>query len=894
MQIKFSFVYKIIFPTTFNLPLRFEKNGTFSGEPYTKTTDPLGNKSVQCTDPAGNIIFVERLDSGEASLTSATYTYNAIGEMLKATDVKGNDIKASYDLLGRQLSLESIDGGKRRYEYDAYHLLREDSGNLRENGQWIGYEYDALNRLVKIDYPTTVDTVYIYGASGTANNAAGKVIKITDASGTVTYKYGKLGETVEENRTLAVKNGTEGQTMNAVTGYQSNYLGQMEQVAYPDGEKVDYGYDAGGQVASVTGSHYGHDFVYVSDIGYDEFGQRTYIRYGTGVRTDYEYDENRRWLSSINTAKSQKMFQNISYSFDLVGNVLSYTNDCDTGGGYKTSQNYSYDSLYQLVSASGRTRYEPVVGGVVPEHESTYTQSFSFDILGNMTTKTSSETVYPEKKIGDALNYSIDFSYAEGFAHRLDHAGERYYSYDADGNVVRERNGEMSDGGSIGTGDDEWDDWDDDWGEGLGEAGYGFGMGGSGTSSGGNAGGNGGQSTVYERIYTWDERDRLTGTTEGEKVVGYVYGEDGKRSNKYSSAGETIYFNDLWAWHEVGSLGSGGQTTKNIYLGTERIVSKLNRGEGLDTYSEEYHKTYYWHSDHLGSAHFITDYQGNEYQRIEYTPYGEEWVELKPDAGEVYLPYRFTGKERDEETGLYYYGARYLDPVYSRWLSTDPAVGDYMPTVGADNSNMPGMGGVFNIINIALYTYTGNNPIRYVDPDGKDITNRTASYIVARLENPILVPKLDERGNLQYSSDGKLVYIEIDTAIIAPGETLVGKYDGIRDIEGNYIKVSGHSMLPRINFSVFSDKMEFVDSESETWNNFIDDCKKKFAPTELQSGYYSAGSDGAILLSNRWDSTIKGDLGINSMDELSNETLKKIYDSTQQKFLREYLNIFYF
>ena len=87
--------------------------------------------------------------------------------------------------------------------------------------------------------------------------------------------------------------------MTATMGYQSNYLGQMESVTYPDGEVVAYGYDAGGQVCSVIGHHYTHDYLLVTDIGYDEFGQRTYIRYGNGVRTDYEYDENRRWLKSI-------------------------------------------------------------------------------------------------------------------------------------------------------------------------------------------------------------------------------------------------------------------------------------------------------------------------------------------------------------------------------------------------------------------------------------------------------------------------------------------------------------------------------------------------------------------------------------------------------------------
>jgi RHS repeat-associated protein len=85
---------------------------------------------------------------------------------------------------------------------------------------------------------------------------------------------------------------------------------------------------------------------------------------------------------------------------------------------------------------------------------------------------------------------------------------------------------------------------------------------------------------------------------------------------------------------------------------------------------------------------------------------------------------RFSRKELDAETGFYYYGARYLNPKTSMWISADPAMGDYIPSAPVDdeakkhNENLPGMGGVYNYVNMHVYHYAGNNPVKYVDPDG--------------------------------------------------------------------------------------------------------------------------------------------------------------------------------
>ena len=399
-------------------------------------------------------------------------------------------------------------------------------------------------------------------------------------------------------------------------------------------------------------------------------------------------------------------YQNISYSFDAVGNVLGYENDCldSVTGNYKTKQTYSYDDLYQLIKVDGETTYNPYKSSS-PEFVSNYSQLFEFDTdgLGNMTSKVSSETVTPHKTIGDNLNYSFDYLYDEKFAHRLSRAGDRYYKYDANGNIICEQDGSFESNGEEVSYHKITQETD-----GVYSTDYGWGLfkeddkGGSGKAN----------RTKYKRTYKWNERNQLVSSVDDNYSTAYIYGQDGQRSNKYTQNSETLYFNKMWTQHtDSGNNVYGGQTAKNIYLGDTRIVTKLNSGDE-PTYNEEYYKQYYYHSDHLGSASLISDYKGDEYQRIEYTPYGETWVEKTQNQGLEYLPYKFTAKELDEETGLYYYGARYLDPKYSMWISTDPALGEYLGQSGK------GEGGVFNTLNLNLYHYGNNNPIKYTDPDG--------------------------------------------------------------------------------------------------------------------------------------------------------------------------------
>ena len=119
---------------------------------------------------------------------------------------------------------------------------------------------------------------------------------------------------------------------------------------------------------------------------------------------------------------------------------------------------------------------------------------------------------------------------------------------------------------------------------------------------------------------------------------------------------------------------------------------------------------FFYHSDHLGSTSYITDAKANITQFDAYLPYGELLVDEHSSSEE--MPYKFNGKEFDQETGLYYYGARYMNPKTSLWYGVDPLAETY-ETIGG-------------------YVYCAGNPVKFVDPNGEKITdpkNRIAVYI---------------------------------------------------------------------------------------------------------------------------------------------------------------------
>ena len=138
---------------------------------------------------------------------------------------------------------------------------------------------------------------------------------------------------------------------------------------------------------------------------------------------------------------------------------------------------------------------------------------------------------------------------------------------------------------------------------------------------------------------------------------------------------------------------------------------------------------FFYHSDHLGSTSYITDAKANITQFDAYLPYGELLVDEHSSSED--MPYKFNGKELDTETGLYYYGARYMNPVTSIWYGVDPMAEKYP--------------------NISAYLYCHANPTRLIDPNGEDIEvvqNKDKTYTITG-------GTLNKDNNIYIMQDGK-------------------------------------------------------------------------------------------------------------------------------------------
>jgi RHS repeat-associated protein len=705
--------------------------------------DALGNVRVLYRDTADRSTATEEWIQGRKPTTR--YDFDPLGQLVRIFDAAGTVTEMAYDLRGRRTSIATPDTGLTELRYDmAGNLVERVDPNMRATGLSIQYAYE-FNRLIRIDRPLSDDILFQYGPPGpSVENVASRVVRVVDEAGVETRGYGRLGEMTRTTRTVRpLKPSDRARTFETRLVFDS--FGRMLSVTYPDGEHLRYGYDAGGLLRTATGHRPGSRHapaevqVYLSSILYDEFGQRTAMEFGNGVKTTYRYDPANRRLSQLTTHTPRgRTIQALTYQYDKVGNMLGLVNALGQPVGRRAgavSYEFSYDSLYRLTSAKGMALARP---GLVDR----FFSNFQYSDIHNMMRNTqvhelvSSNSLEAGPGHPERSNYDNVYEYAGPSPHLASRIGDTLLTYDLNGNTVAEC---RSVNGSVCANME-----------------------------------NGPATHNHYRRYVWTEENTLRAVIHGGgDVTRFFYGVDGERVAKLGRGGTSLTIGQFF------SIKGRQHGTKHIFAGSTRLASKLlpvpdadigfepppsgggslppdngppndngcdpsnyqpnkcpvvvtqpGNGQGQEPFVKP--ATYYYHPDHLGSTSWVTDQLARVHEHVEYFPYGEVWREQRydDDGAPVREPhFLFSGKEFDEETGLGYFGARYYDPRKAQWLNPDPLLVGVIARGGSSEELARSQPLASEKIDeslteasrrLAVFSFSRWNPLIYRDPDGKD------------------------------------------------------------------------------------------------------------------------------------------------------------------------------
>lgn len=196
------------------------------------------------------------------------------------------------------------------------------------------------------------------------------------------------------------------------------------------------------------------------------------------------------------------------------------------------------------------------------------------------------------------------------------------------------------------------------------------------------------------KYYTYNDANQLTtvrhGSPTGPVIAEYFYDHQGQRVKKVENGITTYYIGK----HTEMRVGDGPTASTNYYFANGERVAKKDPAGNL----------YYYHADHLGSTNVMTNAAGNLVERVGYYPFGQ----IREGGNERYA---YTGKEKDNLTDWYYYEARYYNPGYFQFTQADTV--------------MPNL---YDPQDLNRYAYARNNPLKFVDPDGRSFLDTMVNY----------------------------------------------------------------------------------------------------------------------------------------------------------------------
>jgi RHS repeat-associated protein len=659
------------------------------------------------------------------------------GDQRSVTDALGRKVMIyDYDMLGTRIHQNSMDAGER-------WMLNDCTGKgIRSwdaRGHSFRVNYDALRRptglfvlgtdQVNSDPRTLAGEVQYekstYGEgqpSPELLNLRTRLFQYSDAAGAVTSAGRNPVTNLDEGYDF------KGNLLRTIRAFVTDYKGLPDwkvppatpesfasstqydalnrpvALTTPDGSVIRPSYNEANLLETLNVNLRGAAAAtpFVTNIDYNAKGQRLLIEYGSGASTTYEYDKNTFRLTHLTTTRrtDNVVLQGLSYFYDPVGNITHIQDNADTQNAVffrnkrvEPSNDYIYDAIYRLIQASGREQLGLNGGSALPPAPSSYNDVPRVGLLhpgdGN------AMGTYNEKYQYDAVGNFL----------KLIHQGTdpanpgwaRSYTYSEPSLLEPTKvSNRLSTTAVSG-------------GQTLNEP-YKHNLHGNMTSM------------PQVQVMAWDFKDQLNMTRrqavnasdsdglahQGERTY-YVYDAAGQRVRKVteSAAGikskERLYIGGYELYREIDAGGNVTLARQTLQVMDDKRRVALVETTTIDAKAQPKSlpstTIRYQFDNHLGSACLELDENAAVISYEEYYPYGSTSYQAGRSAAEASLKrYRYTGKERDEETGMYYHGARYYAPWVGRWTARDPA----------------GM-----IDSSSLYVYTKDNPIRLADPSGR-------------------------------------------------------------------------------------------------------------------------------------------------------------------------------
>ncbi len=663
--------------------------------------------------------FLTIADNGAAGKYETRVELDIEGNQRSVTDARRRKILTQdFDMLGTVVHSSSVDAGERWMLNNAAvkQMRRWDSRD-----HTIRTSYDELQRpshLLVIEGSNAGVLVErsVYGEAhpdAASLNLRGKLFQHYDGAGVVTNeRYDFKGNLLSGNRRLAVEYKQqvdwsplatltdadaiaatpeellEAETFTTSTEYDA--LNRPTRLTTPDKSQISPTYNEANLLERVDAKLRGADdsTPFVNGVSYDAKGQRTQIDYGNGATTNYEYDEETFRLTNLRTtrASDDAKLQDLSYTYDPVGNITAIRDDAQQTVYFKNevvtaSAEYEYDAIYRLTNATGREHLGQTGGQVnaprQPDHDDSfwtnlphpgdgqamgnYTERYEYDEVGNilkMIHAAASGSWTREYQYEETSNRLLLTSNPSGSL-------TDKYDHDAHGNMIR---------------------------------------------------------MPHLPLMEWDFRDQLHASSRQvvndggtPETTWYVYDASGQRVRKVTerqaAAGETstrkaerVYVGSFEIYREYENDG----VAVNLERETLHVMGDKGRVALIETDtvgndSSGAQLIRYQFGNHLGSISLELDDRSSLISYEEYFPYGS--ASFKSASGQVEAPskrYRYTSKERDEETGFSYHGARYYAMWLGRWVSADPAR-------MVDHEN--------------LYLFVRDNPVRLIDSSGRCSTD---------------------------------------------------------------------------------------------------------------------------------------------------------------------------